>query len=115
MPAKPSAAGGRLAAPSVYLAAEPGRVGQTLPPLRLAFLMTGVQTEVWIGIGRSGCPSPLPPNRTGGFPASGFPVGGFASERIDRSEPERCGETARAQPGQRELPGIPQGDRQYGQ
>ena len=28
---------------------------------------------------------PLPPNRTGGFPASGSPVGGLTSERIDGS------------------------------
>ena len=28
----------------------------------------------------SGCPLPLPPNRTGGFPASGFPVSGLLSE-----------------------------------
>jgi hypothetical protein len=68
-----------------------------------------MREALWIGIGRSGCPSPLPPNRTGGFPASGFPVGGFTAERIDRSEPEQCGETARAQPGQRRLPGIPKG------
>ena len=27
--------------------------------------------------------SPLPPNRTGGFPASGSPVGGFTSKRSD--------------------------------
>jgi len=31
---------------------------------------------------------PLPPNRTGGSPASGFPVGGLTAERIDR--PPSC-------------------------
>src|SRR3989339_1565730 len=34
----------------------------------------GVGTTHWIA-------SPLPPNRTGGFPASGSPVGGFTSLR----------------------------------
>ena len=33
MSARPFAAGGRLAVPSVYIAAEPGRVGQALPLL----------------------------------------------------------------------------------
>ncbi len=37
----------------------------------------GVGTAHWFG-------PPLPPNRTGGFPASGSPVDGFTSERIDR-------------------------------
>ena len=32
MSARPFAVGGRLAVPSVYIAAEPGRVGQALPP-----------------------------------------------------------------------------------
>jgi hypothetical protein len=36
-----------------------------------------------IGIERSVYPFPLPPNRTGGSPASGFPVGGFTSKRND--------------------------------
>ena len=31
MSARPFAVGGRLAVPSVYIAAEPGRVGQALP------------------------------------------------------------------------------------
>ena len=31
MPARPFAVGGRLAVPSAYIAAEPGRVGQALP------------------------------------------------------------------------------------
>ncbi len=35
MSARPFAVGGRLAVPSVYIAAEPGRVGQALPLLRL--------------------------------------------------------------------------------
>jgi hypothetical protein len=30
-----------------------------------------------IGVGMAGLAPPLPPNRTGGFPASGSPVGGF--------------------------------------
>ena len=33
MSARPFAVGGRLAVPSAYIAAEPGRVGQALPPL----------------------------------------------------------------------------------
>ena len=32
---------------------------------------------------------PLPPNRTGGSPASGSPVGGFTCERTDRRQHER--------------------------
>jgi hypothetical protein len=38
----------------------------------------------------------------------------FTSERIDRSEPERRGESARAQAGQHKLPGTPKGGRQHG-
>ncbi len=34
-----------------------------------------------IGVGRTGFP--LPPNRTCGSPASGSPVSGFTSERVD--------------------------------
>ena len=34
--------------------------------------------------GRESETLPLPPNRTGGSPASGSPVGGFTSERIDK-------------------------------
>ena len=38
-----------------------------------------------IGVGRTDwVRSLLPPNRTCGFPASGSPVDGFTSERIDR-------------------------------
>jgi len=36
--------------------------------------LIGVGTIHWFA-------SPLPPNRTGGFPASGSPVGGFTSLR----------------------------------
>ena len=41
------------------------------------------QAEAWEPAkgdrGRDGSSPPLPPNRTGGFPASGSPVGGFTS------------------------------------
>ena len=55
-----------------------GRVSETLHPQLRRFrerrrLLTG-RTD-W---------SPLPPNRAGGFPAHGSPVGGLTSERIDR-------------------------------
>ena len=57
---------------------------------------------MYIGVGGTEWSrSPLPPNRTGGSPASGSPVDGFASERIDGSEPERRGETAPARQGYR--------------
>ena len=39
--------------------------------------------EVVIGVGRRGYPSPLPPNRTGGSPASGSPVGGLTHKGTD--------------------------------
>jgi hypothetical protein len=52
-----------------------------------------------IGVGRTdGLRFPLPPNRTGGFPASGSPVGGVTSERSDddpadaQEKAERIGE-----------------------
>src|SRR5271157_4439639 len=50
--------------------------------------------KIPIGVGRADWfRSPLPPNRTGGSPASGSPVGGFTSKkRIDRSEPGCDGE-----------------------
>ena len=38
---------------------------------------------------RLGSRSPLPPNRTGGSPASGSPVSGFTSRRIDGPRPGR--------------------------
>ncbi len=38
---------------------------------------------------RLGSRSPLPPNRTGGSPASGSPVSGFTSRRIDEPRPGR--------------------------
>src|SRR3954453_20774084 len=48
--------------------------------------------------GRLSSRSPLPPNRTGGSPASGSPVGGFTSERIDGPDHGRgCRRTAHAQ------------------
>ena len=38
-----------------------------------------------IGVGRTNwLRSPLPPNRTGGSPASGSPVGGVTYERVDK-------------------------------
>ena len=39
--------------------------------------------------GRLGSRPPLPPNRTGGSPASGSPVSGFTSKRIDGPRPGR--------------------------
>src|ERR1700736_1512286 len=36
-----------------------------------------------IGVGKS-CGSPRPPNRTGGFPACGSPVGGFLIGSVSR-------------------------------
>src|ERR1700692_4767664 len=48
------------------------------------FTIEGEIVEVRIGVGRTDwIRSPLPPNRTCGSPASGSPVGGFTSERID--------------------------------
>ena len=40
-----------------------------------------VHHRVIIGVGRSVIPSPLPPNRTGGSPASGSPVSGLTCKR----------------------------------
>src|SRR5687767_400973 len=41
-------------------------------------------SEFGIGVGRvDWLRLPLPPNRTGGFPASGSPVNGITSERVD--------------------------------
>lgn len=49
-----------------------------------AELFSRLPDEVLIGVGKADCVRPpLPPNRTGGFPASGSPVNGFTSERID--------------------------------
>ena len=60
----------------------------------------GTGFRAFIGVGRTGWSrSLLPPNRTGGFPASGSPVGGFTSKRIDGSESERRGENVPTQPG----------------
>jgi len=76
-------------------AAEKGefgpRKGGAFSPAARVWTFCG-HSPPWIGIGRSGCPSPLPPNRTGGSPASGFPVGGSPprgwADR-DRSSAER--------------------------
>jgi hypothetical protein len=67
-----------------------------------------------IGVGRAAIPLPLPPNRTGGFPASGSPVGGVTSERIDRADRARDGERAAKRP-QGTMPWHPQGGRQHGE
>ena len=57
-------------------------------------IIAHVLQSAYIGVGRTEWSrSPLPPNRTGGSPASGSPVGGLTSKRIDRSEPGRRGET----------------------
>lgn len=52
--------------------------------------------------GREGFWPPLPPNRTGGFPAYGSPVGGFSIETVSLLARSHKGE----QPGIREG-GIP--------
>ena len=63
-----------------------------------------------IGVGRAEWSrSPLPPNRTGGSPASGSPVGGLTSERIDRSEPRRRGEAVSDSARVATLPCTPHG------
>ena len=49
--------------------------------------------------GRLGSRPPLPPNRTGGFPASGSPVSGFTSKRIDEPRPRRDKVPSRPQQG----------------
>jgi hypothetical protein len=45
------------------------------------------QTNIGVGTAHWVAP-PLPPNRTGGFPASGSPVGGVTGERTDGPEHE---------------------------
>src|SRR5436309_3979423 len=45
------------------------------------------QQQKAIGVGRTSR-FPLPPNRTGGFPAYGSPVGGLTSKRVDAHEHE---------------------------
>jgi len=40
---------------------------------------TQISVQPNVDRGRDGSSPPLPPNRTGGFPASGSPVGGFTS------------------------------------
>lgn len=55
------------------------RVDQRL----LRWFQSTLQSAQPIGVGRADWfRLPLPPNRTGGFPASGSPVGGFTSPRI---------------------------------
>src|SRR5271170_5338175 len=51
-----------------------------------------------IGVGKASRP-PLPPNRTGGFPAYGSPLGSFSS-RLSRGQP---GRVECEQPGFREV------------
>jgi len=57
-------------------------VSPSLLSLKIAF---GTNPEYpRIGVGRTDWFRPLPPpNRTGGFPAYGSPIGGFTSKRID--------------------------------
>ena len=56
-------------------------------------------TKKWIGVGTTHwIAPPLPPNRTCGSPASGSPVGGVTSKRIDGpSHGPRPGKTTHAQ------------------
>ena len=62
-----------------------------------------------IGIGRSGCPSPLPPNRTGGFPASGFPVGGSPRRGLTDPNPSDTERPHGPNPNRACGPAPPQG------
>src|SRR5215207_7012641 len=57
--------------------AVPARWGQRALPLRSILSMPWNFSHAKIGVGMTVVTSPLPPNRTGGFPASGFPVGKF--------------------------------------
>jgi hypothetical protein len=43
---------------------------------------SGVNETLSIGVGKARVGPPLPPNRAGGSPAHGFPVGGLTSKRI---------------------------------
>src|SRR5271156_4393901 len=45
-------------------------------------LAGSMQLRSHIGVGRAGSQPPLPPNRAGGSPAHGSPVGGLTSKRI---------------------------------
>ena len=65
---------GQLACPGG--AATRGRAGAADTVRPRSALRIGVGKTHWIG-------SPLPPNRTGGSPAYGSPVGGLTSKRID--------------------------------
>jgi hypothetical protein len=45
------------------------------------YVWSVIAARAKIGVGGAALPLPLPPNRTGGFPASGFPVSGVAGRR----------------------------------
>jgi len=67
-----------------------GKEGKLGEPIRCV-VSVSMLTEGWdantvthiLDRGRDeGLTSPLPPNRTGGFPASGFPVSGFSARCV---------------------------------
>src|SRR5204863_9432973 len=62
------------------------RSAEFIPPLRQGGLKSALQQALptrapstAVGVGRAALLLPLPPNRTGGFPASGFPVSGVSA------------------------------------
>src|SRR5262252_7705490 len=60
-----------------------------------------------IGVGRAALTQlPLPPNRTGGFPASGSPVSGFTSSRIDARRRRLSQEKTAPAPQSRHLASV---------
>ncbi len=71
-----------------FLPGREGHVGGTAADNRLFVdaviyrYRTGIPSM--IGVGKGSRP-PLPPNRTGGFPAYGSPVGGFLIGTVSRS------------------------------
>ena len=63
--------------------AEAGFAGQDRSSFRLFLSLEHATWNIasgplprWIGVGMAWLAPPLPPNRTGGFPASGSPVSG---------------------------------------
>ena len=62
-----------------------GRKSERHSAADLSSLRPGIGSRFRIGVGRADWSRlPLPPNRTGGFPASGSPVDGLTFMRVDR-------------------------------
>ncbi len=89
----------------IVVASRPGRQAGSPSSLNLGGAAARGNAPGEIGVGTPHCVgAPLPPNRTGGLPASGSSVDGVTCERIDRPEHGRWPDCPKSKPSPAEDP-----------